>query len=142
MKQSVKKILLFGVFDIVHKGHRNLFRQAKECANFLIVSLAREPNIRRLRNGRMPQNSEEERLENMQKEKLVDKCFLGEIKDPFHVIKREKPDIIGLGYDQQHELVEKLEEKLKEMGMEDVEIVRFKAFEPEIYKSSKLRLKI
>ena len=131
------KVMLFGTFDIVHAGHRDMFQQAKTYGNFLIVSIAREQNIVKIK-GTAPRNNEQTRLAQIQKESLVDKCFLGEITDPFAVIKREKPDIIALGYDQHHTLAKQLPQKLKEMDLSHIKIVRLKPYHPEVYKSSKL----
>jgi FAD synthetase len=131
------KVMLFGTFDIIHAGHRNMFQQAKTYGNFLIVSIAREQNIVKIK-GTAPRNSEQTRLAQMQKEPLVNKCFLGEVIDPFAVIKREKPDIIALGYDQQHTLAKQLPQKLKAMGLPHIKIVRLASYHPETYKSSKL----
>ncbi|MDD4351498.1 MAG: adenylyltransferase/cytidyltransferase family protein [Candidatus Gracilibacteria bacterium] len=136
--RSRKKVMVFGTFDIIHEGHRHMFKQAKQYGDYLIVSIARVKNIKILKNV-SPLHSEQERLAAVQKEALVDKCFLGEIDDPFFVIKREKPDIIALGYDQKHSLAQQLPEKLKEMGLADTKIVQLKAYKPEIYKSSKIR---
>jgi len=79
-----------------------------------------------------------ERLAQLRREPLVDKSFLGQVRDPFNVIKREKPDMIGLGYDQTHALAQILPAKLASMGLSHVRIVRLKPFRPEIYKSSKI----
>lgn len=129
--------MLFGTFDTVHEGHRDLFRQAKQHAERLIVSVARTENILRLK-GRLPVHSEKERLAVVRQEPLVDKSFLGQIRDPFQVIKREKPDMIALGYDQTHALAQFLPDKLKNMGLNRIRIVRLEPFKPAIYKSSKI----
>jgi len=67
---------------------------------------------------------------------LVDEARLGnENMSPYVVVKEVGPDVICLGYDQTH-FTDKLAGTLKEMGMENVEIKRMQAFEPEKYKSS------
>ena len=49
-----------------------------------------------------------------------------------------KPDIIALGYDQTGEFVDHLERDLAAAGLRP-RIVRLQAFEPETYKTSKMR---
>jgi glycerol-3-phosphate cytidylyltransferase-like family protein len=63
---------------------------------------------------------------------------LGNIRNKYAAIKKYKPEIIALGYDQKVNLLE-LKNKLKEFKIKS-EIVRLKSHKPEIYKSSKLRL--
>jgi len=53
------------------------------------------------------------------------------------VINDEKPDVICLGYDQQH-FVNKLEEKIKEFGL-NTKIIRLGSYQPEKYKSTKIK---
>ena len=46
-KTVEKRIMVFGTFDGLHKGHLNFFKQAKNFAenSFLIVSVARDKNV-------------------------------------------------------------------------------------------------
>ena len=99
------------------------------------------------------ENSEQDRLEMIKKSALADKVVLGSKLDlknkdnkvncearegglghkQFVVIKKYKPDIICLGYDQKF-FVDRLEDSI-----ENIKIVRMKSYKPEIYKSSKLK---
>jgi glycerol-3-phosphate cytidylyltransferase-like family protein len=53
------------------------------------------------------------------------------------VIEKYRPSVIALGYDQEANLAE-LTERFKNLKLK-AEIVRMESFEPEKYKSSKLR---
>ena len=133
------KVLVFGTFDGLHEGHKNFFKQAKEFGSHLIVVVGRDSTILKTK-GRLPKFGEQERLKAVQDCGLVDEARLGnENMSPYVVIEEIKPDIICLGYDQTH-FTEKLAVALKVMGMEKVNVERLKAFEPEKYKSSLLRL--
>ena len=45
----MKKVLIFGTFDIVHMGHLHIFKKAKEYGEVLIVSLARDKNVEKIK---------------------------------------------------------------------------------------------
>ena len=94
------KILLAGTFDILHPGHLNLLRQAKELGDFLIVVIARDENVLKAK-GRKPYFDEDQRRLNLEKLNLADKVVLGDTQDKFKVLREEKPRRIALGYDQQ-----------------------------------------
>jgi len=130
--------MVFGTFDMVHKGHEDMFRQARALAEdpHLIVSIARDSVAGRIK-GQPPRNTEDVRLETVKKIKGVDETVLGdEVGHMRHII-AAAPDIIALGYDQAGEYVDHLEEELRTAHM-NTRIIRLKAFKPEVFKTSKL----
>lgn len=128
------KIMLFGTFDGLHEGHLNLFKQARKLSrgSFLVVSVARDKNVRRIK-GRLPLFNEEKRLKELKKIKIINKVLLANIKNYFSHIKKEKPSIIALGYDQKA-YVGELKRDIKKNKM-PVKLVRLKPFKEKIYKS-------
>ncbi|MFA6304594.1 MAG: tRNA pseudouridine(55) synthase TruB [Patescibacteria group bacterium] len=94
------KVLITGTFDIIHPGHLNLIKQAKELGDFIVAIIARDQNVIKVK-GRESYFNEADRVENLKKLGLVDKVILGDVVDPYKMIIQEKPDIIALGYDQQ-----------------------------------------
>lgn len=130
--------MVFGTFDMIHEGHENLFKQARSLAPepFLIVSVARDSVVERVK-GRRARNSEEVRLREIQNNPLVDLGVLGDEKGYMRHIVDAHPDIIALGYDQEGEYVEALEQSLHDAEM-STKIVRLKSFKPEIFKTSAL----
>ena len=136
----MKRIMIFGTFDMIHPGHEDLFRQARLLAAepFLIVSVARDTVATRFRSA-APLKKEDERRTLLEAHPLVDKAVLGDEEGYVEHIVREHPDVIALGYDQEGEYVENLGKELTRVGITP-EIVRLDAFKPEIYKTSKLRM--
>jgi cytidyltransferase-like protein len=130
--------MVFGTFDMIHKGHEDLFRQARALAEdaYLIVSVARDSAAERIK-GQKPRNDEEARLKIVQEFPGVDDALLGDEEGHMPHIVAANPDIIALGYDQVGEYVDHLEEELRTAHM-DTEIVRLKAYQPEVFKTSKL----
>lgn len=132
------KVLVFGTFDMVHKGHRNLFAQARQLAGEvkLIVSIARDKNVLRIK-GRAPRKTEQQRLQMVKKLPEVDSVVLGGVREHMPHIIRLKPDIIALGYDQRA-YVSGLRAELKAAGL-STKVVRLKPYLPEKFKTSLLR---
>lgn len=129
-----KKVLVFGTFDIFHKGHESFLRQAKRHGETLVVVVARDETVKEVK-GKLPRNKEKDRLERIWKSRLAEEAVLGGLKNKYAIIRKIEPDAICLGYDQAA-FVDKLREKLLAFGMGDVKIKRLKAYRPEVFKSS------
>jgi len=118
----------------LHAGHLNLFSQARKLGDYLIVVVARTANVKRLK-GKNPRFSELQRLRAVKATKAAAKAILGQIRDPYAVIKRFKPQIIALGYDQHS-----FDGNLKKL-FPKIKIVRLKPYKTKLYKSSLLNKK-
>jgi FAD synthetase len=137
---EIKKVLVFGTFDIFHKGHESFLRKSRRHGDFLVVVVARDKTVKKIK-GKLPKNKEKVRLDNVKKSGLADSVILGNLGDKYVVIEEIKPDVICLGYDQ-IAYVDKLKEKLIAFGFKNAKIKRLKPFKPDIYKSSKLKKSI
>ena len=138
-KKTVK-IMVFGTFDGLHKGHLNFFKQAKKLTEnpFLIVSIGRDKNVFKIK-GKYPDKNEKQRKILVSKCNLVDKVVLAGIKDHIFHIAKMRPHIIALGYDQKA-YVKNLKKDLKNKGV-SVKIVRLKPYKENIYKNHLLKMK-
>lgn len=132
------RIMVFGTFDMVHRGHEEFFLQARALVPHprLIVSVARDASVVRIKRA-APRNSEAARRQMLERHYLVDEAVLGDAEGYIAHIRHAKPDIIALGYDQDGEYVRDLEEDLTDAGL-STRIVRLEPFHPDIYKTSKL----
>ena len=130
----MKTVMIFGTFDNVHDGHRALFHQATEHGDKIIAVVARDETVEQVK-GRRPQCHECERVAELLQIDVIDDIILGYGgKDKCVVVRDHKPDVILLGYDQEH-FVDELYVLADE---QDFVIVRAQAYEPEVYKSSLL----
>ncbi|MFQ6030393.1 MAG: adenylyltransferase/cytidyltransferase family protein [Dehalococcoidia bacterium] len=130
------RVVVFGIFDGVHNGHRDLFRQAREYGDALIVILGRDGPARSLK-SKDPRHSQEERLELVRQEPWVSDVALGdEEQSSYRVLQRLSPDVICLGYDQQA-LGEDLKRWMTYQGKE-IPIHFLKPFKPNIFHNSLL----
>ena len=129
------RIMVFGTFDLIHEGHKNMFAQARALAAnpYLIVSVARDCNVLRIKHA-FPLRKERQRLRDVVNTPLVDKAVLGAINNHIPHIVKERPVIIAFGYDQTN-YVNGLKADLANYGL-PVRIIRLKAYMPHIHKSS------
>lgn len=98
MKRA-RTVLVFGSFDILHPGHLAFLRAAKKYGDRLIVVVNRDLTYRKEK-GRAPVFSERERLAIVQSLRDVSRAVLGDRPGSWTAIRRLRPDIIGVGYDQ------------------------------------------
>ncbi len=131
------KVMVFGTFDGLHKGHVHFLKQARKLAknSFVIVSIARDKNVYKIK-GAHPLYNEKKRLEFLKKSGLADRVVLSGLTNHLPHIRKEHPDIIALGYDQRA-YVENLKSELKDLN---VKIVRLKSYKPYIYKNHLLHV--
>lgn len=144
-KHGKKRIVLAsGVFDLLHLGHVKFLEEAKKVGGKdaeLIVIIARDSTVEKNK-GRKPIMPENQRRALVEALKVVDEAVLGfEEFDIGDVIKRIKPDVIALGYDQAG-----MERRVKEYVDKhklNVTVVRIGKFEEDVLdSSSKIRQKI
>ncbi|PIO06491.1 hypothetical protein COT29_00860 [Candidatus Micrarchaeota archaeon CG08_land_8_20_14_0_20_59_11] len=98
----MKKVVVCGAFDPLHLGHVRLLKKAKERGRLYVV-VARDGNIRRIKK-REPFYTEKERMEFLKEMRCIDEVVLGEKSDLLSVLRRIKPDVVVLGYDQKADL--------------------------------------
>jgi FAD synthetase len=139
-QRTVKWVMAFGAFDILHPGHVDFLSKARVLGDRLLVVVARDSTVRLVKKNE-PLFDENARLKLVQSLKPVSLAVLGnEIKtksDFFEIIKQFKPAVIALGHDQ--EINEKeLKKTLKELDLE-TEVVRLPAKEPGRFKSSLIK---
>lgn len=127
----MKTVLTFGTYDVFHPGHDFFLREAAQHGERLVVIVARDSNVERIK-GRAPHDNEQTRLRNVQNHPAVTEARLGyqEWGKHLQVLEDVQPDVICLGYDQHAKLPE---------GPWDVH--RLSAHYPEKYKSSLIRPK-
>lgn len=131
-----KTVITFGTFDIVHPGHSYYLSEAKKLWDTLVTIIATDANVLRIKN-RPTVHSQETRKNDVQGLGISTIVAIGDEKDPYLCLRKYSPDIICLGYDQQG-FISGLARYL-ELAKIQIEIVRIPAFQPEKFKSSKLR---
>ena len=132
-----KKVLVFGTFDLLHKGHLDFFKQARKHGNILIAVIARDKTVMMVKN-RKPLHNEKKRLINAGKH--VDKAVLGGLGNKYAVITAIKPEVICLGYDQ-NSFTKGLRSELKKRNIK-AKVIRLKPYKSRVYKTTMIRKRL
>lgn len=138
-----KKVMTFGSFDVIHEGHRSLFRQALEFGGInskLLVVVASDERYKKFKK-KEPLYTQKERVLHVQKERNVHLAIAGDKLNTLVPILTHKPEIIVFGYDQPLP-IPTLKKMLKKEGFIPQRIVRAKSHLPRIYKSSLIKKKL
>lgn len=135
--RPLETVMVFGVFDGLHPGHRYFLRQAKRYSRKLIVAIARDSAVKKLK-SKKPKENERDRLASVRKIREVSRAVLGDTQQgSYAVIKKYKPDIICLGYDQKR-LGKDLKMRMRQGLVPKIRSVQLKAYQARRFKSSKI----
>lgn len=98
--QNNKRVLIGGVFDLLHYGHIKFLKEAKNCGDILIVALESDKNVRRSKGKERPIHNQQIRAEILSELTCVDYIILlSEMKtdqEYFDLVKTINPDVIAI----------------------------------------------
>ena len=117
-----KIVMTAGTFDLLHPGHYNTLNYAKSLGDELIVIIARDETVKKIK-GRKPIIPEEQRRMMVEAIKPVDKAILGSLTDKLEPILKIKPDFIVLGPDQTTFKIQELKDESKKHDLK-TEVVK------------------
>ena len=96
----MKTVLVFGTFDILHRGHRWFLAQAASRGDRLVAVVSRDRFVLEWK-GRRPTADEKTRREALMEAGLVDEAVFSDPEvGSYEVLRRAAPDVICLGHDQ------------------------------------------
>jgi len=120
--QSMKKILTFGVYDMLHIGHMLLFKRAKELGDYLIVAVQDGDCILKYKPGTEMIYTTDERLYMVSAIRYVDEVVT--YKDVDVDIQNIDFDVFVKGPDQCHAGFQRAVKWCEEHGKEVVTLPR------------------
>jgi rfaE bifunctional protein nucleotidyltransferase chain/domain len=88
-----------GCFDLLHRGHVHMLREAKACGDLLIVGINSDRSVRMIKGSDRPVFSEADRTELIAALEMVDYIVLFDEPDPYKTIEALKPDVLVKGGD-------------------------------------------
>jgi glycerol-3-phosphate cytidylyltransferase len=95
-----KKVLTVGVYDLIHKGHVELYRRAKGLGDYLIVAVQDGDEILKYKPQAKVMNSTEDRMYMVKSIRYVDEVIV--YKGVDDIVKEVDFDIFVTGPDQTH----------------------------------------
>jgi rfaE bifunctional protein nucleotidyltransferase chain/domain len=92
-KNGIKIVTTNGAFDILHPGHLDALKNAKQLGDHLIVGLNSDASVRRYKDPRRPANPEAHRAQFLSMLPWVDTVYIFDETDANAFIEMVKPDI-------------------------------------------------
>lgn len=118
----MKKVLTVGVYDLLHVGHIELFRHAKELGDYLIVAVQDSDEVLKYKPEANLVYSTEERCYMVKAIRYVDEVVV--YKGVDDIVKEVDFDVFAKGPDQSHAGFQRAVEYCKESGKEVVVLPR------------------
>lgn len=94
-----KVVFTNGCFDLVHRGHIELFRAARAEGDALVVGLNGDDSMRRLKGPSRPLVAQEDRAEVLSALEMVDRIVVFDDDTPARLIDAIVPDVLVKGAD-------------------------------------------
>ena len=101
----MRVIFTNGCFDVIHRGHVELFKYCRQSGDRVIVGLNSDKSVKRLKGNTRPYNSEDDRKFILESLKYVDEVYIFDESTPYNLIQEIRPDLIVKGGDYKPENV-------------------------------------
>lgn len=88
-----------GCFDLLHRGHLSLLREARALGDALVVCLNSDASVRRLKGPERPVLNEADRAQTLRELATVDAVVVFDEDDPRQVLEKLQPDVWVKGGD-------------------------------------------
>ena len=96
----MKKIWINGCFDIIHRGHIELFKYAKNLGDFVVVGIDSDRRVKKLKGSSRPINNQQDRKFLLESITYIDKVVIFDTEeDQKSCINLYSPDIMVIGSD-------------------------------------------
>lgn len=98
----MKRIIVNGTFDIVHRGHIEMLNYARSLGDYLVVCIDTDARVQELKGLDRPINNQYDRKFLLENLKCVDQVWLFDSEDALRdLLKEYKPHVMVKGSDYQ-----------------------------------------
>nr|AKH48732.1 bifunctional heptose 7-phosphate kinase/heptose 1-phosphate adenyltransferase [uncultured marine virus] len=98
--QTIKKIWVNGCFDVLHRGHIELLRFAKNQGDYLVVGIDSDQRVKQNKGFKRPINTQEDRKYFLEAISYVDEVTVfNDDSGLIESIKKHSPDCMIIGSD-------------------------------------------
>lgn len=98
-RQGKSLVFTNGCFDVLHRGHVHVLRQAKAAGDLLIVALNSDRSIKEIKGDKRPVLAQTDRVELIGAMEMVDYVIVFDEADPTKLIAAIRPDVLVKGGD-------------------------------------------
>lgn len=96
----MKRVMVNGTFDILHRGHIELLNFARSQGDSLLVAIDTDRRVQELKGKDRPVNNQEDRKFHLANLKAVDTvCFFDTKEELVEIMKHWQPDVYVKGSD-------------------------------------------
>ena len=88
-----------GCFDLLHRGHVHVLREAKALGDILVVAINSDGSVKAIKGPNRPVLSESDRAELVAAMEMVDYVALFDEPDPYKMIAAIRPNVLVKGGD-------------------------------------------
>lgn len=137
----MKRVMAVGVFDLLHAGHLHYLEQAKSLGDNLTVVVAHDDTVRVRKHE--PVTGQDLRRRMVEGLKPVDQAIIGNPPEVpiFDILPDVKPDVIALGYDQEH-AEDRIRSKLEQLGFGHIQVLRVEGLSDDLDGTRKIIARI
>jgi rfaE bifunctional protein nucleotidyltransferase chain/domain len=99
----MKKIVVNGTFDILHRGHIEMLEYAKSLGDYLLVCIDTDTRVKQLKGPERPINNQSDRSFMLNALKCVDAVwYFADEAELEYILETYQPDIMVKGSDYEH----------------------------------------
>ena len=100
LQQQGKKIVFTnGCFDILHAGHVDIFQQARNLGDALVIAVNSDISIKKIKGEKRPVVPQAQRMQVLAALEAIDYVVIFDEENPLKIIKELQPDILVKGGD-------------------------------------------
>jgi D-beta-D-heptose 7-phosphate kinase/D-beta-D-heptose 1-phosphate adenosyltransferase len=98
-RRGKKVVFTNGCFDLLHRGHLHLLREAKKLGDILIVAINSDDSVKRIKGPNRPVRPLAERADLLASLDVVDYVIWFDDIDPRRILKELRPNVLVKGGD-------------------------------------------